>query len=163
MQGEYFGKTDRINMYIFLSDPDRTLNDFYKQFTAADWNSCLQSFQKTEGLVGLTRFAFEYEASLNDVLKTMGMEIAFDETAAGFSAMRPTPPRLYIAEVKHKAFVEVNEKGTEAAAATSVEIKAESAPMDWFSMTVDRPFFFSIVDSMTGSILFMGSVTDPMQ
>ena len=150
-------------MYIYLPDPAQTLNDFYNQFTVDDWNTSLKSFQKTEGMVGLPRFSFEYEASLNDVLKEMGMEIAFDKTAADFSAMRPVPPRLYIEEVKHKSFVEVNEKGTEAAAATSVEIKVESAPMDWFSMTVDRPFFFSIIDSMTGSILFMGSVTDPLQ
>jgi len=158
-----YGKNERINMYIFLPDPGQTLQDFYEQLTAAEWNTWLEAFRKTEGRVGLPRFKFEYEASLNDVLKDLGMEIAFDDTAADFSAMRPTPPRLFIADVKHKAFVEVDEKGTEAAAATSVEIRAESAPMDWFSMTVDRPFFFSIVDNKTGSILFMGSVTDPMQ
>ncbi|HHX87754.1 MAG TPA: serpin family protein, partial [Firmicutes bacterium] len=107
------------------------------------------------------RFKYEYESSLNDVLKSLGMEIAFNSQAADFSAMRTLPPRLYIAEVKHKAFVEVNEKGTEAAAATSVEIRLESAPLNQFSMTVDRPFFFSIVDQKTGSILFMGSVADP--
>jgi len=69
--------------------------------------------------------------------------------------------RAVIAEVKHKTFIEVNEKGTEAAAATSVEIREESAPA--FNMVIDRPFFFSIVDNKTGSILFMGSVTDPRQ
>jgi len=158
-----YGKTDRVSMYIFLPDPDQTLKNFYDQLDAAAWSTWLKSFQKTEGSVGLPRFKFEYESSLNDILKALGMEIAFDETAADFSAMRPTPPRLFIAEVKHKAYVEVDEKGTEAAAATSVEIRTESAPLNWFSMIVDRPFFFSIVDNKTGSILFMGSVTDPLQ
>jgi serpin B len=158
-----YGKTGRVSMYIFLPGPDQTLDNFYDQLSPDAWNVWLKSFRKTEGSVGLPRFKFEYESSLNDVLKALGMDVAFDDTAADFSAMRPTPPRLFIAEVKHKTFVEVDEKGTEAAAATSVEIRTESAPLDWFSMIVDRPFFFSIVDNKTGSILFMGSVTEPLQ
>jgi serpin B len=157
-----YGKNGRISMYIFLPDPGETLQSFYGKLSHAQWDSWMASFEDTEGAVGVPRFKFAYEASLNEVLKKLGMEIAFDDRAADFSSMRPIPPRLYIGEVKHKAFVEVNEKGTEAAAATSVEIKDESAPMDWFSMTVDRPFFFSIIDNKTGSILFMGSVTDPL-
>ncbi len=156
-----YGKTGRLSMYIFLPDPDQTLENFYGKLTPGEWNSWLQSFRETEGYVGLPRFKFEYESSLNDVLKALGMEIAFDDTAADFSAMAQVPPRLYIAEVKHKTFVEVNEQGTEAAAATSVEIRAESAPP--FYMVMDRPFFFSIVDNKTGVILFMGSVTEPLQ
>jgi serine protease inhibitor len=158
-----YGETGRLSMNIFLPGPEQSLESFYRQLSPEAWDEWLRSFKKTEGSIGLPRFKFEYESSLNDALKALGMEIAFDDTAADFSAMRPTPPRLYIAEVKHKTFVEVNEKGTEAAAATSVEIKAESAPMDWFNMTVDRPFFFSIVDNNTNSILFMGSVTEPLQ
>ncbi len=157
-----YGKTGRLSMYAFLPDAEETLEAFYGRLTPDAWNSWQKSFSETEGLIGLPRFSFEYESSLNDALKTLGMEIAFDDSAADFSAMRPTPPRLYIAEVKHKSFVEVNEKGTEAAAATSVEIRAESAPMNWFSMVMDRPFYFSIVDNTTGSILFMGSVTEPL-
>lgn len=158
-----YGKTGRISMYIFLPGPDQTLADLYGRLTPEAWSSWAGQFREIEGMVGLPRFKFEYESTLNDALKSLGMEIAFDDTAADFSAMRPTPPRLYIAEVKHKTFVEVNEKGTEAAAATSVEIAAESAPAEWFSLIADRPFFFSIVDNKTGSILFMGSVTDPLQ
>ncbi len=110
---------------------------------------------------GLPRLKYEYYVSLKDVLKSLGMAIAFNSGAADFSAMRAVPPNLYIGEVKHKTFVEVNEEGTEAAAATSVEIKDESAPLNYFSLIADRPFFFSIVDQKTGSILFMGSVGDP--
>ncbi|HHX87755.1 MAG TPA: serpin family protein [Firmicutes bacterium] len=160
-----YGKNGRIGMYIFLPDPDQSLEDFYRQLDSSAWSSWMGSFKQTEGTVGLPRFKYEYESSLNDVLKSLGMEIAFDSQAADFSAMRPTPPRLYIAEVKHKAFVEINEKGTEAAAATSVEMKCTSAAPtpDRFTMIIDRPFFFSIVDQKTCSILFMGSVTDPQQ
>ena len=155
-----YGENGRISMYLFLPDPDQTLESFYERLTPAQWNSWLESFRETDGYVGLPRFKFEYESSLNDVLEGLGMEVAFDDAAADFSGMRPTPPRLYIAEVKHKSFVEVNEKGTEAAAATSVVIQDSDSG---FYMVMDRPFFFSIVDNKTGSILFMGSVIDPLQ
>lgn len=156
-----YGETGRLSMYIFLPVPEQTLENFYQQLTPDNWNHWLTSFKETEGSVGLPRFQYEYESSLKDVLKAMGMDVAFNEAAADFSGMRPTPPRLFIAEVKHKSFIDVNEEGTEAAAATSVEIRTESAPIDWFSMVMDRPFFFSIVDNKTDSILFMGSVNDP--
>ncbi len=103
----------------------------------------MKQFQDTEAVIGLPRFKFEYEVSLNDALKAMGMEIAFEAGAADLSRVKPVPPDMFIAEVKHKTFVEVNEEGTEAAAATSVEVKEESAP--GFYMVADRPFFFSIV------------------
>jgi len=154
-----YGKTERLGMYIFLPDPDQTLDNFYEQLSPARWSDWMKQFQEIEGYVGLPRFKFEYETSLNDALKALGMEIAFKEGVADFSAMKQVPPRLFIAEVKHKTFIEVNEKGTEAAAATSVEIREESAPA--FNMVMDRPFFFAIVDNKTGSILFMGSVEDP--
>lgn len=156
-----YGKTKRISIYIFLPESGQDLKSFYEQLTPESWDCWLDLFQETEAYLGLPRFKFEYEASLNDALKKMGMEIAFNDGTADFSGMKPVPPRMFIAKVKHKTFVEVNEKGTEAAAATSVEVRKESAPA--FNMIVDRPFFFSIVDNKTGSILFMGSVTDPPQ
>ena len=102
----------------------------------------------------LPRFKLEYGVNLNDTLKALGMEIAFIG-GADFSGMAPN---LLISEVKHKTFVEVNEEGTEAAAATGVTI-LESVPPDF---RVDRPFFFAIYDAETETILFMGTVTEPM-
>ena len=158
-----YGKNNRIAMYLFLPAPEQTLADFYRQMEGDIWDSWLGSFQESGGTVGLPRFKYEYESSLNDGLQSLGMEIAFDPNHADFSGMRPLPPELFIAEVKHKAFVEVNEEGIEAAAATSVEVGCTSAGPDpeRFSMIINRPFFFSIVDQMTGSILFMGSVVEP--
>lgn len=157
-----YGKNGRISMYVFLPDAERSLDNFAEQLSATEWGNWMQAFTETEGILGLPRFSFEYEASLNTALMSLGMDIAFNPSAADFSAMRAIPPNLYIAEVKHKSFVEVNEKGTEAAAATSVEMQVASAPLDYFYMTVDRPFYFSIVDDKTGSILFMGSVNEPL-
>ncbi|MGF7186825.1 serine protease inhibitor [Desulfitispora alkaliphila] len=71
--------------------------------------------------------------------------------------------RLFISEVKHKSFIEVDEKGTEAAAATSVEVGKESVAIESFNMKVDRPFFFLIHDEDTNEILFSGTVVDPTE
>jgi serine protease inhibitor len=156
-----YGKNERISMYIFLPAQGTNLENFNTELSPANWKRWLDSFGNMEGELGLPRFKFEYETSLNDTLVALGMGPAFDEATADFSKMRPVPPRLYISDVKHKTFVEVNEEGTEAAAATSVEISVTSMP-ETFSMIVDRPFFFTIVDDLTGTILFMGSVSEPL-
>lgn len=157
-----YGQNERISMYVFLPAEDVGLDGLYKELDAETWTEWTGSFTSREGEVGLPRFRFEYETSLNETLKVLGMENAFDENIADFSGMHPIPPRLYISEVKHKSFIDVNEEGTEAAAVTSVEVEVTSAPeTEPFRIIVDRPFFFAIADSMTGSILFMGSVTDP--
>lgn len=155
-----YGKNERVGMYVFLPAPDSSLEEFYASLTAENWTRWLDSFTVQSGEIGLPRFKFDYEASLKSALETLGMVEAFNPAAADFGAMRPERD-LYINEVKHKTFVEVNEEGTEAAAATSVEIRLTALPQG-FSMIVDRPFCFAIADSKTGSLLFIGSVTDPV-
>ncbi|MDZ4131967.1 MAG: serpin family protein [Dethiobacteria bacterium] len=155
-----YGKNERVSMYVFLPAANSSLEELYREMNVVNWKKWIASFGSMEGEIGLPRFKFEYEASLNDALNALGMGIAFDGSAADFSGMHPMPPRLVISEVKHKTFVEVNEEGTEAAAVTSIEVGVTAMP-ETFSMIVDRPFFFAIADDMTGTILFMGSVTNP--
>ncbi len=155
-----YGKNERVSMYVFLPAANSSLEELYGEMNVVNWKKWIASFGSMEGEVGLPRFKFEYETSLNDALNALGMGIAFDGSAADFSGMRPMPPRLVISEVKHKTFVEVNEEGTEAAAVTSIEVGMTAMP-ETFSLVVDRPFFFAIADDMTGTILFMGSVTNP--
>ena len=88
----------------------------------------------------------------------MGMGLAF-LPGADFSQMSEMPP--YITKVIHKTFVEVNEAGTEAAAATAVMMVKGMPPKNRFQLRVDRPFICAIVDNQTGAILFMGSIVDP--
>ena len=98
------------------------------------------------------------------LLKTLGMNIAFDARRADFSRMASLETlggNLYIADVVHKAFVEVNEEGTEAAAVTSVGVEVTSVPLPPPQFIVDRPFFFAIRDNETKTLLFMGIVTEP--
>ena len=114
-------------------------------------------------VVWLPRFKLEYAVILNDALKALGMGIAFDSGKADFSKMGP--PGLYIDEAIHKTFVEVNEEGTEAAAATDVIMIPGSAGGDSptpFVFMVDRPFLFAIRDDVTGAVLFMGVIVEPM-
>lgn len=101
----------------------------------------------------------EYDLTLNDALKALGMGVAFSDKA-NFSGMGDN---LSISEVKHKTFVKVNEEGTEAAAVTSVGIVPLAAlpSEEPFRMIVNRPFFCAIRDNQTGTVLFMGSIVEP--
>jgi serine protease inhibitor len=95
------------------------------------------------------------------MLKTFGMKQAFDVKTADFSKISKSH-ELYISLVKQKAYIEVNEDGTEAAAATAVVMNTTSAPIDKpIEFTVDRPFIYAIADKKTGLIMFIGKVESP--
>ncbi len=160
LRGENFEATSlpygngRMSMYIFLPDRNSNLNKFMRNLNEANWEDWLSQFQDRRQEMVLPRFKLEYEANLNDTLEALGMGIAFGG-GADFSGMGPN---LFISEVRHKTFVEVNEEGTEAAAVTAV-VGVKSLPP---AFRVDRPFFFTIYDAETETILFMGTVTEPM-
>ncbi len=156
-----YGENGRISFYVFLPKQNSNLQSFYENLNAANWEKWMSQFSKREGFVRLPRFKMDYEAKLNDALSALGMEEAFSNNA-NFSAMGTN---LNISEVKHKTFVEVNEEGTEAAAVTSVGIRSMSltiSTQEPFSMIVNRPFFCAIRDNQTQSVLFMGSIVEPV-
>lgn len=110
----------------------------------------------------LPRFKLETEYDLVDPMRALGMNDAFDPLRADFSAMAGSPGDLFIGGIIHKAFVEVNEEGTEAAAATAVVMRMTSMPMDPPPVfRADHPFLFLIREHGTGAILFAGRLTDP--
>ena len=111
----------------------------------------------------MPKFKIEFGQDLKEPLKRLGMTIAFDSEKADFSRMCETPPVVYIDEVRHKSCVEVNEEGTEAAAATVIMMCLGTPPVPplAFRLVADRPFFFAIQDDWTGLPLFLGSITDP--
>lgn len=147
----------RASMYIFLPSPGSSLAKFCQSLTSQNWEEWMPQFRETKGNIILPRFKIEYGISLRDILKGLGMDIAF-RTQADFEEMCPG---VFIGEAIHKAFVEVNEEGTEAAAATAVVMMRAVAPSAPFNMVVDRPFFCAIRDDETGTILFLGSIVDP--
>ncbi len=108
----------KLSLYIFLPNQNTSLSNFYKDLNPTNWEKWMTLFRNREGLIRLPRFKMEYDLTLNDTLKTLGMDVAFGDKA-NFSGIGDN---LLISEVKHKTFVEVNEEGTEAAAASSLAI-----------------------------------------
>ncbi|MEH1938994.1 MAG: serpin family protein [Nostoc sp.] len=154
-----YGKDGKFSFYIFLPKQNSNLKAFYQNLNVENWEKWMTQFSKQKGFIRLPRFKTDYDITLNDSLKILGMEEAFSDKA-NFSGMGKN---LKISEVKHKTFVEVNEEGTEAAAVTSVAVGITSS-IDInppFQMIVDRPFFCAIRDNQTGRVLFMGSIIDP--
>jgi serpin B len=123
-------------------------------------NMWLNNLHEQEVEIYLPKFKIEYGMSLTNNLKDMGMKSAFTPDFADFSGMDGTR-YLYISDVLHKAFVNVDEEGTEAAAATAVGIHLTSLPPPLPVFRADHPFIFLIRDNSTGSILFMGRISNP--
>jgi len=117
-------------------------------------SNCLNNGVVREVDLFVPKFKIEYETTLNEPLKQMGMEIAFSDSS-DFSGISDAP--LAISEVKQKTVIEVNEEGTEAAAVTSVNVATSLPP----TFRADRPFLFLIQESSSGVILFMGKIGKP--
>ena len=150
-------------MVVLLPAQDSSVDALRKQLTPQHWRAWAAAFAPAQGTLRLPRFRAEFEITLNDALKNIGMGIAFDAQRADFSGMRPIPPNVFISEVKHRSMIDVDEAGTEAAAVTSVSMGVTSAmPVENpFEMTVDRPFLIAIEDAQTGALLFQGIVHQP--
>jgi serine protease inhibitor len=166
----------QLAMYVFLprrpgieesgSMPDYGIvfQEFLGRLNSGEWSMWLDRFESREGKVVLPRFRLEYGQKLNEVLRSLGMAEAFEPGMADFSAMfaEPGSKSAYISEVRHKTFAEVNEEGTEAAAATSVGVTLTAMPAEEpFRMVVDRAFCCVIADRKTGAVLFAGAIRDP--
>jgi serpin B len=154
-------KGDELAMMIVLPKPDFTFDEFEKKFVENHFLTIASaSRKKIEVEVFLPKFKITCGTlELKGILREMGMKDAFSD-AADFSGM--TGKRdLYISNVMHKAFVEVNEEGTEAAAATAVGMKLTSLPMSPPVFRADRSFIFFILDTRTNCILFVGRVMNP--
>jgi serpin B len=108
----------------------------------------------------LPRFKIETKSDLSSALAGMGMPLAFDPDQADFSGIT-TQEQLYISKVVHQANISVDEKGTEASAATAVQMSPAALPARQVTLHVDRPFIFAVRDTNTGAILFLGRVVDP--
>ena len=152
-----------MSMKIFLPKEGISLDEFQKTLTNENWTAWNADFDANEGTILLPKFHLEYDVELNNSLKKLGMNSAFNDDA-NFSKMIIEPEPIWISKVKQKTFINVDEKGTEAAAVTSITTESGSAPIDDpFYMEVNRPFFFTITESETNTILFMGSISNPLE
>lgn len=161
VQLDYLGK--RFSMLVLLSEKSQqNLSILEKKVTVPWLEDFLQQLKATEVSFRMPRFKQEFTLIANDVLKKMGLTTSFDENLANFSGLARKP--LYISEVIHKAFIEVSEQGTEAAATTAITMEIATArydptPIQFFH--ADHPFLFAIRDNKTGAILFMGRCMKP--
>ena len=144
-----------FSMTVLLPRQGVSVDSLAATLDAEAWEGIVDGFRETDMQLFLPRFRLPYERTLNDDLAALGMVDAFDHRA-DLSRLSPVDG-LWISEVKQKAWVDVNEEGTEAAAATVVTI-VESAPP---TVRADRPFLFFIRERLSGTILFAGKLASP--
>ena len=159
LQMPYAG--DEMSMLVLLPKNMDGLADLQSVFNEESLEEWLRSIRKKEVLVFLPKFKVTSQFRLDETLASMGMPDAFSPEKADLSGIDGEPHRLYIGAVIHKAFVDVNEEGTEAAASTAVGFALASMPEPVPTFRADHPFIFMIRDNNTGSILFMGRIVDP--
>ncbi|MEM9886435.1 MAG: serpin family protein [Bacteroidota bacterium] len=146
------------SMNIFLPKEGESMDALISSLNVTDWNAWQTMYDTTEVLFAMPKFELAYEKKLNQILTDLGMEIAFSGKA-DFSKINEQGG-LKISEVRHKSFITVDEKGTEAAAVTIIGIEATSIPA-YAVMEVNRPFVFVIRDHESNSVLFIGKVLNP--
>ena len=163
---EFMYKNNEVSMVVILPKKKDALPEVEKKLSARSLTEALALVNAASLQVALPRFKMTETSSLSGELAKLGMDEAFNPEKADFTGMGkgdgPEGP-LYISEVLHKAFVDVNEQGTEAAAATGVVAVLCSEPGAPIPFRADHPFLFLLRHNATGSILFMGRVSDPRE
>lgn len=154
------GSGGPLAMVVILPAQVDGLSAVEQRLSAGQLDAYVGALRPARVDVALPRFKMTADLELSRPLQEMGMPLAFDQTRADFSGITRAEP-LFLSAVRHKAFVEVNEEGTEAAAATGAVMTTRAAPAPPRVFRADHPFAFLIRDVATGTVLFMGRVTDP--
>jgi serpin B len=154
----------RTNFTMVIIKPDETLASFNTSFTAEKWNTITSAFdgqqEYGEIIVYMPKFKFSYEKVLNDQLQSMGMIDAFNSSLADLSGI--SDASIFVSFVKQNTFVEVDEKGTEAAAVTTIGVDVTSEPPQPKQFMIDKPFIFAIRERTTNALLFIGQIVNPL-
>lgn len=158
-----YGKGD-FCMYILLPAQTTSMQKFIAQLNETTLSDYLSKMDSVKIHLWMPKWKYSYEISdLKPELTTLGMGIAFSGDA-DFSAMYPAQTPMHISKVVHKAYIEVNEQGTEAAAATSIGVSVTSMPLNPPPvMDINRPFVYLITEKNSGAVLFLGKVNNPAE
>lgn len=152
-------KDGKYSFVAVLPNEDIKMADFIKDFNYELLYENLANPVDTEVHATLPKFSYAFSTSLSETLKAMGLETAFDTERADFSGMgTATEGKVFIGDVLHKTFIEVNEKGTRAGAVTAVVMETTSAPMDYHEVRLDRAFMYMIVERETNLPMFIGTL-----
>lgn len=151
-----------VAMLVFVPDAG-AFETFESELTGDFFTEAVQSMETKRVNISIPRFSYEFSVSLTDALASLGMTDAFNQSQADFSGIYEEGAEpLAISNILHKAFIAVDEEGTEAAAATVMSFEATTAFSDApIELKIDRPFIYAIYDNVTGSVLFVGRVMDP--
>jgi serpin B len=149
--GQAFG------LVVVLPRPGESVDDLLAGLNSETWTDWMSALHLQKVMVQMPKFELEWDGLLNDALKAMGMERAFDGFRADFSRMTPAPD-AHISAVRQKTYMKVDEEGTEAAAVTSVTVSTLSGPS---GITLDRPYLLAIRERLSGTVLFLGAIRDP--
>jgi serpin B len=148
---------EAFSMVVVVPQGGSVARSFLSGLDEERWTALIEGLRSRRvDLVSIPKFTLSFDTWLNDALKAMGMEVAF-RPGADFTRMSPIGDQLCIDFVRQKTFIEVDERGTRAAAVTNVGI----APVSFNGLVADRPFAFAIRERLSGTILFMGMVGDP--
>ncbi|MCO8256082.1 serpin family protein [Haladaptatus sp. AB618] len=151
-----------VGMVVVLPKED-TFEEFTDSLDADGLTTMVDELEPEHGSISLPKFGVESSFELGTTLASLGMERAFSSNAdfGGMANLEKTGEDLRIGDVFHESYIDVGEKGTEAAAATAVKVVATGAPANPFEMTIDRPFLFLIRHKPTDTTLFLGRVVSP--
>ena len=157
---DMFYANKNYSMTLILPKYDKDINTLIDGMSTEAWNGWINQMAKDSVIVHMPKFKTEYKRKLNDDLIALGMEKAFtpDAEFTGIAEGR----EIWISRILHKALIEVNEEGSEAAAATIIEFIETSIPIQP-EMFINRPFFFVIREQRTNTILFMGKIMNPVE
>lgn len=157
---------DRLSMLILLPDPGNNLGTFLAQLTVAGLNTSVGEMQDSYGSVALPKFTSKSNSDMQQVLKALGLGVVFNcpgsvgaGSLANFSAL--TAAHVCVTSVVHDALIQVDEMGTVAAAATTINVGVTALIQPQFTMTMDHPFLYAIRDDDTGVLLFIGTLLNP--
>ena len=149
----------KYNFAVLLPNEGVDIYEYIAGLTGEELMETLSTPQLGMVMATLPKFSYEYELTMNDVLKELGMPSAFSGSTADFSKMaHSSRGNIYIGEVLHKTFISVDELGTKAGAVTKVQMNDECAVMSEWVVTLNRPFIYMIIDNDTNLPVFIGTV-----
>ena len=149
-----------FSMVVMLPSSEKEVSDLVASLDVTHWDSWFDNSRLTGVRVDLPKFKYEFKDLLNDPLINLGLGVAFSEEEADFTRINPAG-NLFISRVIHQTFIDVQEEGTEAAAATIVEISLTSAGGSPIYFKADNAFLYLIKENSTGAIVFIGKVGKP--
>ncbi|ANF95615.1 serpin family protein [Paenibacillus bovis] len=155
-----YNANEKWGMVVVLPDRDYDLQQF-RQHDLPEFVHWTSAMGSTAGEIGLPRLELDEKQQFRDILRSMGIRRVFEPQQAELDGISESVP-LYLSKVQQNTHLTIDEKGTEAAAATSAEIAAGAMPSQPFRMIMDRPFFLAITDRTTGLIVFMGELHHPV-